>query len=58
MARWADVKKVADYIGMSEAAIRQHINRKTNIGKVFRKVGERTLRADLDELDAIMKGQS
>jgi len=57
MARWASVKEVAEHLSMTELAIRQQIARETGIGPLFKRVSERTLRADLDEVDAFVKEQ-
>jgi len=57
MARWASVKQVADYLSMSEGAVRNHISGKTPLGDLFRKVGGTTLRADLDKIDDVIRGE-
>lgn len=56
MARWADTKKVAEYTGLSQSTIRNKIFEKEEIGKLFYKVGG-SRRADLDEVDAFMRGK-
>lgn len=57
MAKWASVKEVAEHLSMTELAIRQQIARGSGIGPLFKRVSERTLRADLDEVDSWVKGE-
>lgn len=55
MARWASVRQVAEYLSMSEGAIRKHIAVGTGFGALFHKVGGTTLRADLDKIDEMLE---
>tara|TARA_R110000764_G_scaffold205984_1_gene291293 strand:+ start:142 stop:318 length:177 start_codon:yes stop_codon:yes gene_type:complete len=55
MARWASIEKVAEYTGYSASTLRNKIFAKEEMGKLFYKVGG-LRRADLDEIDAFVKG--
>lgn len=58
MARWASVKQVAEHLSMTELAVRQQIARETSLGLMFKRAVGMPLRADLDEIDAFIKGEN
>ena len=58
MKKWATIQQVADHIQMSTRSIYTHIASQTELGKCFHKVAETSWRADLDEVDALLKGVS
>ena len=56
MARWATVKETAEYMRMSEQTIYNAISRKKPLGKLFKIAQDCRRVADLDEVDAYLKG--
>jgi len=56
MAKWASVKEVSRHLSMTEMAVRQHIARGSGIGPLFKRVEGMPLRADLEEIDLLLKG--
>ena len=54
MARWASPEQVAEYLSKPVGSIRADIFRKSELGKLFYRVGS-LRRADLDEVDALIK---
>ena len=55
MARWKNPKQVAEYLGLSESKINTDIMNEKGIGKLFYRI-DKCRRADLDEVDAYLKG--
>tara|TARA_R110000822_G_C14928938_1_gene452339 strand:+ start:186 stop:419 length:234 start_codon:yes stop_codon:yes gene_type:complete len=57
MAKWNTPKQVAEYLGLSESKVNHDIMDEKGIGKLFYRIGKNR-RADLDEVDAFVKGGS
>ena len=55
MARWATIEEVADYTKISAGTLKNKISKREGLGKLFYKV-DGSRRADLDEIDAYLKG--
>jgi len=58
MARWATIKEAAEYMRMSEQTIYNAISRNKPLGSLFKLAPDCRRLADLDEVDAYLKGGS
>ena len=55
--RWVNIKQAAEHMGINPSSIYNGISVKNEMGALFYNVpGSRAKRADLDEIDAFMKG--
>lgn len=56
MARWATITETANYMRVKPQTIYNAITRKKPLGMLFKKAESCTKVADLDEIDAYLKG--